>query len=78
MSKRSISWAGATATAVLLVGICAVAADWWIALPDDVRPTYVGRDTCSQCHQAEYKKWVGSHHDLAMDLATPETVLGGF
>jgi len=61
-----------------LVGICAVAADWWIALPDDVRPTYVGRDTCSQCHQAEYKKWVGSHHDLAMDLATPETVLGDF
>jgi Tfp pilus assembly protein PilF len=39
---------------------------------------YVGRDKCVDCHKGAAEKWTGSHHDLAMDLATEETVLGDF
>jgi tetratricopeptide (TPR) repeat protein len=41
-------------------------------------PEYVGRSTCRECHEEAYDAWVGSHHDLAMDHATEETVLGDF
>lgn len=36
---------------------------------------YVGRTSCASCHKAEAEKFIGSHHDLAMDLATPATVV---
>lgn len=65
------------ALAVLAAG-GAVLADWWIAIPDEVVATYVGRNKCAQCHQSQVHQWTGSHHDLAMDLATPATVLGDF
>ncbi|MCA8981306.1 MAG: hypothetical protein KDC14_14845 [Planctomycetes bacterium] len=39
---------------------------------------YVGADSCADCHPAETEAWRGSHHDLAMQIATPETVLGDF
>lgn len=39
---------------------------------------YVGRAQCARCHAAEAKSWEGSHHDLAMQEATPATVLGNF
>lgn len=39
---------------------------------------YTGSDSCRSCHAAEYENWRGSHHDLAMQLPTPETVLGDF
>jgi Flp pilus assembly protein TadD len=55
-----------------------VFADWWRTLPDDVVATYVGSQSCIECHQDYYEQWRGSHHDLAMDVATPETVLGDF
>ncbi len=41
-------------------------------------PSYVGIGTCASCHEAEHARWEGSHHDLAMQQATPETVLGDF
>ncbi|TFH39706.1 MAG: hypothetical protein E4G95_00395, partial [Bacteroidia bacterium] len=41
-------------------------------------PVFVGRATCVECHKLENDLWVGSHHDLAMDTATIETVLGNF
>ncbi|MCK4289290.1 MAG: hypothetical protein KAW86_08820, partial [Bacteroidales bacterium] len=41
-------------------------------------PEYVGRNTCIECHEAEYNDWKGSDHDLAMDYATDSTVLGDF
>ncbi len=41
-------------------------------------PTYVGRETCIECHFNEYNQWVGSHHDKAMDVANDSTVLGDF
>ncbi|MFN7960507.1 MAG: cytochrome c3 family protein [Thermoanaerobaculia bacterium] len=41
-------------------------------------PRYVGRATCAACHPAELAAWQGSHHDLAMQEATAQTVLGDF
>ena len=40
--------------------------------------SYVGGDTCVGCHQEESAAWTGSHHDLAMQVASAETVLGDF
>ncbi len=40
--------------------------------------SFVGRDKCVDCHKAEYDKWKGSHHDLAMDVANEKTVLADF
>ncbi len=64
-------------TVVLLSGL-AVAADWFVTIPADEKATYVGRQTCAKCHQPQHTAWAGSDHDLAMDLATPQTVLGNF
>ena len=36
---------------------------------------FVGRESCAACHAGPSHKFTGSHHDLAMDLATPETVV---
>lgn len=41
-------------------------------------PEYVGTVACAACHPDEAARWRGSHHDLAMQEATPETVLGDF
>ncbi len=39
---------------------------------------FVGSSACKDCHIPEYENWQGSHHDLAMDTAHPESVLGDF
>ena len=39
---------------------------------------YVDEATCAECHAPQYRAWSGSHHDLAMQPATPATVLGDF
>ena len=39
---------------------------------------FVGIDACVSCHEVEAEAWRGSHHDLAMAPAGPETVLGDF
>jgi len=39
---------------------------------------YIGSETCAGCHRAEYDNWQGSHHDLAMQVASDTTVLGDF
>jgi tetratricopeptide (TPR) repeat protein len=39
---------------------------------------FIGSDSCMSCHQDEYQLWQGSHHDLAMQLPTADTVLGNF
>jgi predicted CXXCH cytochrome family protein len=41
-------------------------------------PQFVGRDVCSGCHEEQAAQWSGSHHDLAMQAASEETVLGDF
>lgn len=61
-----------------VLGALVLFADWWISIPDDTVATYVGRQSCIECHAEAVKAWTGSYHDLAMDPATPETVLGDF
>ena len=48
------------------------------AVPPGAPPTYVGAETCKTCHEPEFKAWSGSHHDLAMQVATETSVLGNF
>lgn len=62
--------------AIALGGLVFV--DWWICLPQDAQAQYVGGKSCVQCHAVQAEKWRGSYHDLAMDPATPDTVLGDF
>ena len=44
----------------------------------EINNGFVGAATCAGCHAQEAKRWQGSHHDLAMQPATDETVLGDF
>ena len=39
---------------------------------------YVGRQACVECHKKEHDLWKGSPHDLAMQVADQQTVLGNF
>jgi len=48
------------------------------ALTEDQKATYVGRESCKECHETEYNLYLGSDHDMAMDSATSESVLGDF
>lgn len=75
---RRIRWALAIPVLLGLLAAGAAAADWWICLPEGRQPGFVGRQACVDCHREEVERWQGSDHDLAMDLATPETVLGDF
>jgi len=66
-----------------VAGVIAVAGwvfanDYWQTIPSDTVASFVGRDSCAQCHQGESVAFHGSHHDLAMDLATDESVLADF
>lgn len=63
---------------VFVLGLAGVGLDWWWALPDDEVSQYVGRQSCIECHQPQADLFHGSHHDLAMDLATEESVLADF
>ncbi len=39
---------------------------------------FAGTKTCVACHTVQYEDWQGSHHDLSMQHASTETVLGDF
>jgi predicted CXXCH cytochrome family protein len=41
-------------------------------------PEFSGSDSCAGCHPRQHKLWRGSHHDLAIQEATSDTVLGDF
>ncbi len=45
---------------------------------DAVAATYVGSESCAQCHASESKAWQASQHAVAMQHATDRTVLGNF
>ncbi len=64
-----------TAIALLLM---ACAPDKPDASPEPTPPDYVGVAVCAGCHSDEYERWRNSHHDLAMQHATDDTVLGDF
>ncbi len=39
---------------------------------------FVGRETCRECHEEIYQRWLGSDHDHAMEVADELSVLGDF
>ena len=41
-------------------------------------PEYVGGARCQACHEQQARLWRDSHHDLAMQHATADSVLGDF
>jgi Flp pilus assembly protein TadD len=41
-------------------------------------PEYVGAPACGSCHAGQLNAWQDSHHDLAMQVAGEDTVLGDF
>jgi Flp pilus assembly protein TadD len=45
---------------------------------DSAPARFVGRQACATCHPQEDHLWQGSHHDLAMQEANEQTVLGKF
>ena len=75
-----------SAVLLLLGSACSQKAEDAVVEPDPVPPTpavaltpeFVGTEVCASCHESEHRAWTGSHHDLAMQKATPETVLGDF
>lgn len=53
--------------------------------PDTVEPErtvaenrFIGSERCESCHRQEYSLWQGSHHQLAMQPASGDAVLGDF
>ena len=48
------------------------------AAADGTSAAYVDDASCAACHRGASDAWSGSHHDLAMQEATAETVLGDF
>lgn len=42
------------------------------------QPDFIGRKVCGSCHAEQLKLWTGSYHDLALQKANEETVLGNF
>ena len=44
-------------------------------IPDD---HFLGDQKCKECHQDQFKKWKGSDHDKAMQLADSLSILGDF
>jgi predicted CXXCH cytochrome family protein len=45
---------------------------------DAAAPSFVGSETCANCHQAETNLWQGSQHKLAMQHVSDKSVLGDF
>jgi len=43
-----------------------------------IKNSFVGSTTCASCHTKAYESWNNSHHDWAMKLPDPATVLGDF
>jgi len=63
---------------MLLIGGGWLLVDWFWSLPPGKTRSYVGRQSCAQCHVKETAAWTGSHHDLAMQEADETTILGKF
>jgi predicted CXXCH cytochrome family protein len=64
------------ATVVLLVG-CQPAPDV-PPLTQQQQAAFVGSDACTTCHADQARAWQSSHHDLALQQANADTVLGNF
>lgn len=81
-SDDSVWWECAAFVAALLIILSPIIymqrSSYRIGPEDQVELGFVGSNKCSSCHKNEFDKWQKSHHDLAMDVATEETVRGDF
>jgi hypothetical protein len=62
-------------TAALVSGL---SLDGCFPRKDSSPPSFAGRQACASCHEKEHRLWTGSDHDLAMQEASDNTVLGNF
>jgi Tfp pilus assembly protein PilF len=70
---------GVTAVARALIVVCALTAHGAKSSAQAAdAPTFVGSAACGGCHESEMAAWRSSQHAIAMQEATPETVLGDF
>jgi tetratricopeptide (TPR) repeat protein len=72
---------GLAATLVILVTVPLALLKFQRREPPPATPrvaTYIGRQSCRECHRDAYDRWTGSDHDLAMQVASDSTVLGDF
>ena len=78
--KLRIPWRWLVTAIIALASVVAgyVYVDYNRVIPEEARATYVVRSSCIECHQTQADLFHGSHHDLAMDLASDETVLAKF
>jgi Flp pilus assembly protein TadD len=70
--------AGVLSVRAAVLGLVVVSACGGEAPVEETAALYVGRQSCESCHAAEAELFRGSHHDLAMQEASEETVLGDF
>ena len=71
----------AAALVAAFAAACAPPAGDWprqARVADASGVAYVADAECADCHRPQFDAWTGSHHDLAMQPATPDTVLGDF
>jgi tetratricopeptide (TPR) repeat protein len=68
----------AAAVILLSPGLYLLTARTVAPLPAPAPAVFVGSGKCQKCHETTYKKWLGSDHDRAMDVANDKTVLGDF
>ena len=66
------------AAAIASAALCAVVLSVPQARADEPQAAYVGAQACAGCHAAQAAAWGRSHHALAMQPATAQTVLGDF
>jgi predicted CXXCH cytochrome family protein len=71
--SRRIAW---SALAIIAFLSCLMTAIERTKAEDTAK--YVGVEICASCHQSQAQLWSKSHHALAMEKATPATVLGDF
>ncbi len=69
-----------TLFAVLIVALTAACSDSSAPVsPSPARPAeFIGSSACESCHMTQYQDWLGSHHELAMQVADSSTVLADF
>jgi predicted CXXCH cytochrome family protein len=70
------TWMVATTAAIIVFSNCLMPV--LARAKADVAAKYVGVEVCAGCHQTQAERWKTSHHALAMEKATPATVLGDF
>ncbi len=77
-SRRNLLGPGVIALILAALFSAYFIADYYTGIPAGSVATFVGRDSCVSCHLDQAQRFRGSHHDLAMDVANEQTVLGKF